>query len=339
MPSFRAVALLALLAACAALAQAQHGVAITPRNFPAHTPADVDQAFVLARQLGRHAVFISQWAELDRDVVRTAVDKARRLGLVPVLGLSPTTLDRGRKELDVPERVRRAAGAGLSFAHPEVRKAFVEVATALARLEPPYLCLATEINLLAMQRLPEFLHFVTLYREAYRKVKRVSPATRVFVTFQWEWMRILDAREPERIAEHSKVIEVFRPQLDLAGFTSYPAPFHRTPAELAPDYYTWMLRHIPAGEPVMLMEVGWPSSGSGSEAEQLAFIERLPGLLKGINLVGLEWALLHDVDVGAFDADLNSAGLRRRDGRPKPGYEAFKRLAKASRGEGPKPAR
>jgi hypothetical protein len=55
-----------------------------------------------------------------------------------------------------------------------------------------------------MQRLPEYLHFVSLYKEAYRAVKRFSPKTKVFVTFQWEWVRILDAKEPHRIAEHSK---------------------------------------------------------------------------------------------------------------------------------------
>jgi hypothetical protein len=194
-------------------------------------------------------------------------------------------------------------------------------------LKPPYLCLATEINLLAMQRLPEYLHFATLYKEAYRAVKRVSPATKVFVTFQWEWMRILDAKEPQRIAEHSKVIDIFRPELDLVGFTTYPSPFHDTPAALVSDYYTWMFRHIARSDSVMLMEVGWPTSGSGNDAEQLAFIERLPALLEGINLAGVEWALLHDVKLGVFDADLNTVGLRHRDGRAKLGYEAFRALS------------
>jgi hypothetical protein len=79
-------------------------------------------------------------------------------------------------------------------------------------------------------------------------------------------------------------------------------------------------------DPVLIMEAGWPTSGSGNEAEQVAFLERLPRLLKGINLVGLEWALLHDVQIGAFDANLNTVGLRYRDGRPKPGYDRFRVL-------------
>jgi hypothetical protein len=307
-------------------ADSPRGVAVTPRNFPNQTAADVDEAFSLAGELGQHAVFIHQWGELDLNAIKAMMAKASQAGLVPVLGLSPTTLDQGRKELDVPRQVRQKAGANVSFSNPVVRRAYVAAATDLARLKPPYLCLATEINLLAIQRLPEYLHFVAAYKEAYRSVKAVAPATKVFVTFQWEWMRIVDAKELDRIAEHSKVIDIFRPELDLVGFTTYPSPFHATPADLVPDYYTWMFRHIPAREPVMLMEIGWPTSGSGSEAEQLAFIERLPALLKGINLVGLEWALLHDVQLGAFNADLNTVGVRYVDGRAKPGYEALRTL-------------
>lgn len=320
------IGLLCLSGVAAVQAEVPRGIAVTPRNFPNHTAADVDEAFRLAREVGRHAVFIYQWGELNLDVVKTMFVKANQIGLTLVLGLSPTTLDQGRKELDLPASVRLQAGADLSFSNPAVRAAYIKAAIDLAQLNPPYLCLATEINLLAIQRLPEYLHFVSLYKEAYRAVKLVSPQTKVFVTFQWEWVRILDAKEPDRIAEHSKVINIFRPELDLVGFTTYPSPFHETPVQLLPDYYTWMFRHIPPSDPVMLMEIGWPTSGSGNEAEQLAFLERLPNLLKGINLVGIEWALLHDVQIGAFDADLNTVGLRYRDGRLKPGYGAFRAL-------------
>lgn len=320
------IGLVGLSAVGAVQAEVPRGIAVTPRNFPNHTAADVDEAFRMAREVGQQTIFIYQWGELNLDVVKAMFVRATRAGLTPVLGLSPTTLDQGRKELDLPASVRRQAGADLSFANPVVRAAYIQAAVDLAQLNPPYLCLATEINLLALQRLPEYLHFAGLYQDAYRAVKRASPQTQVFVTFQWEWVRILDAKEPDRIAEHSKVIHIFRPELDLIGLTTYPAPFHETPAQLPPDYYTWLFRHIPPSDPVMLMEIGWPTSGSGNEAEQLAFLKRLPSLLKGINLVGVDWALLHDVHIGAFDADLNTVGLRYRDGRAKPGYGAFRML-------------
>jgi hypothetical protein len=175
-----------------------------------------------------------------------------------------------------------------------------------------------------MQRLPEYLHFASVYKEAYREVRRVSPDTKVFVSFQWEWMRILDAREPLKIKEHSKVLDIFRPELDVVGLTTYPSPFHKTPAEMVPDYYSWVYRHARKSDEILLMEVGWPTRGSGSESEQLAYIRRLPALLEQINVSVVAWALLHDIELPEFDADLNSVGLITGSGRKKPGFGEFK---------------
>ena len=307
------------------------GVAVTPRNFPSHTLRDVDDAFRLSRGLGNQALFIFQWGKLDLAIARLMIEKSRAAGLIPVVGLSPTTLDRKRKEIDLPDDVRRRAGEPVSFGNPVVRDAFKKAARELARLKPAFLCLATEINFLALQRLPEYLRFARLYKEAYREVKRISPRTRVFVTFQWEWVRILDAKEPHKIREHTKVIDIFRPELDVVGFTTYPSPFHASPGALPGDYYTWAFRHIRNTEPVLFMEIGWPTAGSGSAAEQVAFIRRLPELLRGMNVVGLDWSLLHDVGLAEFDADLNTTGLITNRGVRKPGYQAFERLRHAFR--------
>ena len=307
------------------------GIAITPRNFPAHSAADVDAAFQLAADLADHAVFIYQWHELDMNVVRSMVEKSRKSGLKPILGLSPTTLDQGRKELDIPPDVRRKAGKQVSFANPLIRKAFMKSARALAGLNPPYLCLATEINFLALQRLNEYLHFASLYKEAYQSVKQVSPETKLFVSFQWEWVCILDAREPHKIKEHRKAIDIFRPQLDVVGLTTYPAPFHDSPRDLPDDYYIWMYQHIGNADEVLLMEVGWPSGGTGSEAEQQAYIQRLPKLLGRVNVSVIAWALLHDVGLAEFDANLNTAGLVISEGQKKAGYTDFKNLHASSK--------
>ena len=307
------------------------GIAITPRNFPAHSVKDVDEAFRMAAGLADHAVFIYQWHALDINVVRLMVEKSRISGLKPILGLSPTTLDQGRKELDVPPDIRRKAGPPVSFANPVIRMAFVKSVKALARLHPPYLCLATEINFLALQRLTEYLHFASLYKEAYQAVKQVSPKTKVFVSFQWEWVRILDDREPHKIKEHSKVIDIFRPQLDVVGLTTYPAPSHRSPADLPDDSYSWMHRHIESTDEVLLMEVGWPTGGNGSEAEQQAYIRRLPKLFGRVNVSVIAWALLHDVGLAEFDANLNTVGLVSRNGQKKSGYTDFKNLHGSSK--------
>ena len=154
------------------------GMAITPRNFPAHSMADVDEAFRLARQLAEFSVFIYQWGNLDLRVVRMMTMKSKKAGLHQIIGLSPTTLDQARKEFDLPLTVRRRAGNKISFGNPVIREAYIDTVKQLAHLRPAYLCLATEINFLALQRLEEYLHFATLYKEAYREAKRISPETR-----------------------------------------------------------------------------------------------------------------------------------------------------------------
>ena len=302
------------------------GIAVTPRNFPSHTLQDIDQAFKLATELADYAVFIYQWRELNMNVVRMMIEKAGSSDLKPILGLSPTTLDQGRKELDLPSDIRGQAGSLVSFANPVIRKAFIKSAKELAGLRPAYLCLATEINFLAMQRLPEFLHFASLYQEAYVAVKKISPQTKVFVSFQWEWLRILDAKEPNKIKEHSKLIDIFRPRLDVVGFTTYPSPFHKSPSQLPPDYYSWMYHHIQGADEVLLMEVGWPTQGTGTELEQQTFIQLLPKLLNRVNVSVIAWALLHDVGLAVFDANLNTVGLITSSGRKKPGFADFKNL-------------
>ena len=144
-------------------------------------------------------------------------------------------------------------------------------------------------------------------------------------------MRILDAKELHRVKEHSKVIDIFRPELDVVGLTTYPSPFHASPAELPPDYYAWMSHHIRKTDEVLFMEVGWPTTGTGSEEEQVAFIQRLPGLLQGVNISVVAWALLHDVGLAAFDENLNTVGLATRAGQRKKGYLAFEEWRRSPR--------
>lgn len=302
------------------------GIAITPAHFPKHTPQDLDAAYKRAAQLGRNAVFISQWSRLKMNVVKVIVDKSRANGLVSVIGLSPTLLTGGRKGLDVPDAVKRAAGGRVTFANPAVRKAFVDAAVKLAELKPQYLCLATEINLMALGNLREYLLFSQVYKEAYRAVKRVSPNTRVFVSFQWDVMHILDTKAPHRLNEHGKLIDLFRPALDLIALTTYPSPHYATPAGLPRDYYSSLFNHVDSSEPIMLMEIGWPTSGSGTESEQAAFIRRIPELFRGMRVEVIAWALLHDVNLAEFDANLNTTGLLRGNGKPKKGLAAFRAL-------------
>jgi hypothetical protein len=301
-------------------------IAPTPARFPKHTAEDMKQMFATSAEIAKAAVFISQWSDENLfEHTTRSVAAARERGLQPIIGLSPTTLDQGRKELDLPAKLR---WPGASFGDADVKAAFVKAAEELARLKVPYLCLAPEINLLGLQRIDEYVRFAAAYKEAYRAAKKIAPETKVFVTFQYEFIRVVDNREPNKVVEHAKLIEIFRPELDLVGITSYPSGFYETPAALPANYYSHLKQYLKPGDEVMLMEVGWPSSGPGTPDEQAQFVRRLPQLLAGISPKATAWSLLHDVKLSAFGADLATTGLLAADGSEKPALRAWKELAK-----------
>lgn len=313
------------------------GVALTPRHFPQHTDADIRDMFNLGTQVGSAAVFIYQWSEPG--FVRTAgevIRLSREAKLTPIVGLSPTSLDQGRKALDVPGHLRGGWFHKPSFKNREIQAAFVEAATELARLKPPYLCLATEINLLALQRMEEFLYFARTYKDAYRAAKGVSPETRVFVSFQYDFIRIVDHKEPAKVTEHAKVIDIFRPELDLIAISSYPFDYYKTPAAIPINYYSYLGRHTRPRDQVMIMEIGWPTEGKGNSKDQEAFVNRLPELLTELQPLATCWSLLHDVRVPSLGESLGTTGLLTSEGRVKPAFSAFARLggAKTDAGHG-----
>ena len=173
----------------------------------------------------------------------------------------------------------------------------------------------------------EFVCFVRTYKEAYRAVKRVSPTTKVFVSFQYEFIRIVDHKEPGKVAEHAKVIDVFRPELDLVAITSYPADFYKTPDDLPINYYAHLRKYLKPSEEVIVMEIGWPSERPSTPANQERFVQRLPVLMTELSPSITAWSLLHDVRIAQFGSNLNSTGLLGAAGEQKPAYAVFRKLA------------
>jgi hypothetical protein len=303
------------------------GIALTPPNFPHHSVQDVEKMFKLGKEVGSIAVFIYQWSQVgSENVAREMIRMSNQEGLVPIIAISPTSLQGLRGDLDAPEQVKRAAGRNLSFANKAVYQPYIDQVVRIAQLKPPYLCLATEINLLAFKDIKEYVVFAHIYRKVYPLIKKISPSTQVFVSFQWDYFRLLDTKEPDHISEHSKLIDIFRPELDLVAFTSYPADQFSNPTDVPKDYYEGIYEHIKRTDPVMFMEIGWPSTGKGSEAKQLEFIHRLPLLMSNVKPKILAWSLLHDVGSGTLGSDLATTGLADNRGRAKPAFDAFREL-------------
>lgn len=302
------------------------GVALTPKDFPRHTAKDVAQMFATGKELGDYAVFIYQWS--DPNLISTAkamLKTSQEDGYTPIIGLSPTVLSGLRDQLDVPEHVRQMAGANLSFANPAVHLPFIQTALELAKLKPPYLCLATEINLMAFKNIEEFKYIAFVYKKLYPEIKKISPSTKVFVSFQWDFFTILDNKDSERVSEHSKLIDIFRPELDVVAFTSYPADHFSDPSKIPPDYYSRIRWHTKVDDEIIFMEIGWPAKGKNDE-KQIEFIRALPTLMKDIKPTIIAWSLLHDVRGGALSSDLAVTGLISNDGTPKAGFAEFKKL-------------
>ena len=283
--------------------------------------------FEMGRNLGTVTVFIHPWSQANfLAVAQNVTAVSRQYGLATMLGLGVTTLDQMRGKLDLPSDLRSSGGPEPSFRDAAVRARFAQDAVALARLKPDYLCLATEINMLAHSSLDGYIAFAEAYREVYPDIKRASPATKVFVTFQWDLLWVMDGMSPDRIAEHTKLIDVFRPDLDVIAFTSYPSGLFATPAAMPSDYYTRIANHKRPGDEVLFMEIGWPTRGRGTEEEQVAFIGRLPALMRDLRPSVVAWSLLHDSGLVIAVDDLFSTGLVNADGAVKPGYDAFRRL-------------
>jgi hypothetical protein len=302
------------------------GIALTPKKFPNHDKADVEDMFNRGKVVGDYAVFIYQWSEPNLlKIAGLMVEMSSKYKLQPMLGLSPTILGGFRDRLDVPPAVKNKAKNNLSFSNPEVHLPFIDTVVALARLKPPYLCLATEINLLAFKNAQEYLYFAKVYRELYPVVKKISPSTKIFVSFQWDYMQLLDKREPNKLKEHTKLINIFKPQLDVLAFTSYPADHYSTVSVIPEDYYAKIHNHIDIKDEVVFMEIGWPGR---NDPEQTKFVQRLPQLMAKVKPNIVAWSLLHDVQTSELSSDLATTGLLTTDGQEKPAYKSFVELKK-----------
>jgi hypothetical protein len=305
------------------------GVALTPAHFPHQSAQDIDLMFQQARQLGEYGVFIHQWQDPNGlATTQQVMAMGRRAGLKMALAVSPTKLSGMRNELDVPDDLRKSMGGRPSFSQRAVQDQFRQHALELAKLMPEYLCLATEINFLAFKNIKEYVAFAETVKEIYPELKKISPQTKIFVSFQWDYYHKMDEMEPNKIEEHSKLIDIFRPALDVVAFTSYPSPKFKTVQAIPSDYYARISRHAKSTDEVGFMEMGWPASSEAAMQEQATFIERLPELLGPLQQPFVWWSLLHDISQTLFSSDLSSTGLITNDDTLKPGFGSFKKVGR-----------
>jgi hypothetical protein len=113
---------------------------------------------------------------------------------------------------------------------------------------------------------------------------------------------------------------------DVVGFTTYPGLIYGHPDEIPPDYYAEVADRV--DRPLAITETGW-SAGTvapgweSDEREQAAYVDRLFALTADIELEVALWAFVYDQP--GFPVSFDEMSLRRDDGTPRPGWDAWVR--------------
>jgi Tol biopolymer transport system component len=301
------------------------GVMPTPRKAAAPSAEIVNEMFERSREIGAYAVFEYKWKDLKgTETVTDAINLCNQYGITPIIVLAPTEPDGIKANIVPPADLKRKARSKVSFKNADIESGYIAAVKSLAELKPPYLVLAVEANRLAFSDINEYVAFATSYKKAYTLAKEVSPETEVSLSFQWDLFYIMEQKEPKKHAQHKKLVDLFRPQMDFIAFRSMPTIKYKEGASTIPkDYFEHIGTFLEPDDRLML-QVGWPSSGESTEEEQAKFVGRLPELLQKLNPCIVCWDILHDVEVSGQVVTL---GLLRENGEAKPAFKIFKDFA------------
>ena len=238
--------------------------------------------------------------------------------------------------IDPAKRDRIALPAewqGASILDPEVKEAYLAYAEYMAlNYRPAYMALAVEANMLYEQNRGEFEDFLPVYRDAYRRVKAVSPETRVFVTFQYEELLGLVPWRKEHEARW-EIAELFEPDLDLFAISTYPSFVYARADAVPPDYYLQIQDYTAL--PIALAESGYASGpgpgglNSGTEGDQARYVRQLLDDAEFLRAALVIWFASADPALGdgpPYDL-FRSIGLRRRDGSAKLAWQSWQEAA------------
>jgi len=288
---------------------------------------ELNNVFQKYAGLGATVMIALQWQDSEFGIILPTLLKiAKQSGLATGVALTITSeTQKGVLEIQYPKSLQITGKP--SFANKALSDNLVETACLIAQSKPNYLCLAVDFNAFVIGRSEEYQKFLPVYKAAYREVKKISPQTNIFVSFQYEMF----LQMPD---ESSNIIFEFKPELDILAINSRPYEIYDSVSAIPSDYYKNLSRYLTEGLPIMISEIDWPAT-SGSEGAQEEFLRKLPAFFEGINPIGLIWALLTDVDAKSVKslANVANCGLIQQKGTKKLAFAEWEKLQKFS----PKP--
>lgn len=191
---------------------------------------------------------------------------------------------------------------------------------------PAYLGIGNEVNRIYDASPADYAALRQWFADAAAAVKRQSPQTKLFTTFQYEQLNGLrgglfgGANDPS--ANRWELLADF-PAADFIAFTSYPYLVYRKPADIPQDYYTRIRSHT--AKPVAFTEIGWLSGAeaagyAGTPADQVAFITAFAADVSRLHSVFVIWPFLYNQHLAA---PFSSVSLFAPDGSAKPALSAW----------------
>jgi len=291
------------------------GMVPMPKSEPETTFDDITAAYEEVGQIGDVTMVwgtpsgIGLYEKLKQSQVVTAV---RVYGLKPVLTLNFHTIKeipgQGLKVvIDAPEGVEADAS------DEEFRELWVDEAKNIAKeFKPEYFSLGNEINDYFYLNPDDLEDYLTLYDQAYKAIKEVSPKTKVMVVFSYT--HLIDNNQWDLFERFDNV--------DVFGLTTYPWKHFSTPDEISNDYYSKLNQYTT--KPIAFTEIGW----AGDETQQAEFLVKFLELTKNNNLEMINWLFLHETEfsgIGAsvFSPETSTIALKKADGTKKEIYNVW----------------
>jgi hypothetical protein len=244
------------------------------------------------------------WTDLLRGMSPDAIldrDKVQLAQYYRIKGLQLFFMADITDGLSRAEEAPQLRALGRSLAEPAVQQAYRDyVAAVVRKLQPEYLGLAAETNLIRAAAPPALYAAVVQAANSAAADPRIAAGTAPrFVSVQVETAWGLFGGTA--FVGIDRDLQDF-PFTQMVGLSSYPYFVFAQPEDIPADYYSRVLagRTLPA----MVVEGGWTSATAGTVVstpqEQARYVARHAQLLDGIGARGVLQLLYADLDLASL---------------------------------------